>query len=334
MSEGVAAKPRRPVLAWFLLAVPVALVAGLIWRASHSITKPHISIFDAAQGENIEAVKSHVLTGTAVDSLSESGHTALFSAAGNGDVATVEYLLEHGASPNAEARGKSTPLMMAAQAGNLQVVKDLLARNADLHPVTLSGQTPLHAAASGGNAEIVKLLLDKGLDKGAVRKTDHATPICDAASAGHWNCIKVLKDNGASIDTPGYRGRTPLALTILTRHPETAQELIRAGADVNIADKDHVKPLVAAISADDWATTEMLIPLTKDIDKRDRYGSNAVYYAVVENAPLEIVRSLIDRGCTVDTKDKVHGPLLVARANHNQPMVDLLEHAVAAQQNK
>ncbi len=312
-----------------LLIIPIGLAAGVFVYAKRLQPKPKGSIVDAAMGRDLEGVEAHVASGTPLNSLGASKHTALYSAALNGDAKMVDYLLQKGASPNAEPKGKNSPLIAACLSGNVSIVRALVDKGADLHPINNDGQTPLHAAAASGRTDLVSYLLDKGLDPNAQRKVDHATPICEAASAGNWDCIELLRKRGGNIDIQGYHRRTPLSLTILTRHRDVARKLVDAGADVNIADADRMKPLHFCFGAGDSELALRLLPMTKDPGAYVRGGKNALYYAVAYAAPIEVDKALIAAGVSPNQKTGGQIPIVVARENKDQELIDLLVKAGA-----
>ena len=95
---------------------------------------PDISIHDAIEKGNIEAVKQH---------------------------------LAAGADVNAKNRSGWTPLHYAAQKGHKEIAKLLIAGGVDVNAKTDQGWIPLHLAALGGYKEIVELLISKGADVNA-----------------------------------------------------------------------------------------------------------------------------------------------------------------------
>lgn len=329
LTDSKRAHKKRPVLSWIVVAVPVLAAGGLIWAGGRHVAKPTVSIFDAARTQDNKDVQLLVEAGTSPNALSSSGHTALFFAAQNGDLKTVEFLLKSGASPNAEGPGKSTALDAAALSGNLAIVEDLLNAGARLDTPTIDNQTPLHAAATGGNKDVMLLLLKRGLDPNARRNTDHATPLAEAASSGSLECLEVLAQHGSSLDTPGYRQRTPIMLAILVRHTDVAKKLVSLGADLTKYDDVGTSALTFAMLEGEFDVAEQIINKLsyQDLRAYDPNGNNALYYAVQLNAPFSMDEELIRRGCSVKQKAKNSFPLTIAADRGNQPLVDLLKHA-------
>ena len=104
---------------------------------------PDISIHDAAELGNIEAVKQHLSAGADVNVKGEEGLTPLHLAAFGGHKEIVELLIAKGADVNAKGRSGWTPLHFAANGGHREVAKLLIAKGADLNAKTSDGVTPL-----------------------------------------------------------------------------------------------------------------------------------------------------------------------------------------------
>ena len=94
---------------------------------------PDISIYDAAEAGNIEAVEQHLAAGTDVNAKDKDGWTPLHPASYEGHVEIVELLIGKGADVNAKV-----------EFGSFQ------------------GKTPLDAANNRSRAEIVSLLRKHG----------------------------------------------------------------------------------------------------------------------------------------------------------------------------
>jgi ankyrin repeat protein len=71
---------------------------------------PAISIHDAAEKGDIEAVKQYLAAGTDVKAMDKRGRTPLHFAAKRGQKELVELLIANGADVNAEDKVSATPL--------------------------------------------------------------------------------------------------------------------------------------------------------------------------------------------------------------------------------
>ena len=132
-----------------LLLTTIAAVLLVGCGESQSPEPPDISIYDAANDGNIEAVKQHLADGADVNAKNDFG---------------------------------STPLIAAALEGHKEIVELLIAKGADVDAMNEAEVTSLHYAALEGHKEISKLLLAKGADVNAKDNRGGATPL-DYANA-------------------------------------------------------------------------------------------------------------------------------------------------------
>ncbi len=106
-------------------------------------TVPDISMYDAVEAGNIEAVKQHLAAGTDVNAKDKDGWTPLHPASYEGHVEIVELLIGKGADVNAKV-----------EFGSFQ------------------GKTPLDAANNRSRTEIVNLLRKHGGKTGEELKAE------------------------------------------------------------------------------------------------------------------------------------------------------------------
>jgi ankyrin repeat protein len=106
---------------------------------------PDISIHNAAEEGNIEAVKQHIAAGTDVDAKTR-GETPLLWAARFGQSQVAELLIAEGADVNAKNVVGQTPLHWAAMAGHKEIIELLIAAGAEVNAKTKRGDTPLDLA--------------------------------------------------------------------------------------------------------------------------------------------------------------------------------------------
>ena len=126
--------------------------------------RPGISIYDAAWGGNIEAVKQHIAAGTDVNTKDDIGDTPLDVAIQLKQTEIAERLRKHG--------GKHGSLYTAAAGGDTEAVKEFLAAGADVNAKTDAGRTPLDAAIQFKEAEAADLLRKHGGKTGKELKAE------------------------------------------------------------------------------------------------------------------------------------------------------------------
>ena len=197
---------RRAVLAG------LALVAGAIPAMADD------QAFLAAARDNDAAALTLLLAaGQSVDVRDSGGRTALLLATHANAVEAARVLIEAGADVNAKDDIKDTPYLYAGAEGRTEILKLLLAAGADLRDTNRFGGTALIPAAEKGHPENVRLLLAAGVDPNHVNGLGW-TALLEAV---------ILTDGGLV-------------------YQEIVADLIRGGADVNLADADGVTPLAHA----------------------------------------------------------------------------------------
>ncbi|MDB4341697.1 ankyrin repeat domain-containing protein [bacterium] len=89
---------------------------------------PHISIHEAAEDGNLEAVKQHLAAGTDVNAKDVDGWTPLHNAASGGHKEIAELLIANGADMNANSDNGGTPLDWAIKKKHAEIA-DLLRKH-------------------------------------------------------------------------------------------------------------------------------------------------------------------------------------------------------------
>jgi ankyrin repeat protein len=102
----------------------------------------NISLHDAAEKGNLEAIIAHKLSGADLNAKTNSGWTPAHSAANNGKTEALKTLHALGADLNAKTNSGWTPAHSAANNGKTEALKTLHALGADLNAKSSDNQTP------------------------------------------------------------------------------------------------------------------------------------------------------------------------------------------------
>ncbi len=155
---------------------------------------PDISIHEAAEDGNIEAVKQHIAAGTDLNAKNEVargvGETPLHKAATRGEKEIVELLITAGADVNAKINGVVTPLDWA-RIGRHTEISDLLRK----HGGKSGAEYSIQYAITTGNIEAVKQHIAAGADVNAKTKRGD-TPLDTAISRKHPEIVNLLRKHG------------------------------------------------------------------------------------------------------------------------------------------
>ncbi len=197
---------RRAVLAG------LALIAG-----SRAAMADDQAFLAAARDNDAAALRQLLAAGQPVDIRDSGGRSALLVATHADALEAARVLIEAGADVNAKDDIKDTPYLYAGAEGRTEILKLLLKAGANLKDTNRFGGTALIPAAEKGHPENVRLLLAAGVDPNHVNGLGW-TALLEAV---------ILTDGG-----PVYQ--------------EIVADLIKGGADVNLADGDGVTPLAHA----------------------------------------------------------------------------------------
>lgn len=119
---------------------------------------------------------------------------------------------------------------------------------------------------------------DNGNDTALSRATDH----------GHYDIVKTLIDKGASADTTGRDGMTPLALAAQEGRTDLMRLLFVAGARLDARDDDGDTPLIAAVKNEHYDAVALLLEWGADLKPRNNDNEDAIDIAQNENSDTDI----------------------------------------------
>ena len=246
----------------------------------------------AVSRRSLQLVSALLDGGARVDRPDCFGGVPLVVAAGLGVEPIVERLLQAGADPNGTRGGREVegvasvkPLVAAAAAGHGGVVDKLLAAGASPlcgpHP---GREGPLLLAASAGYGGIVRSLVRAGAGRG----NEAVQALVMAAYSGYNTVVSALLDAGVSPNV-FYDGVTALMAAAARNHVEVVRNLLRRGADLDLAQAD---------------------------------GSSALFMATNTGATA-VVRSLLEAGARTDSGPHGVTPLFAALLGRHQDALAL-----------
>ena len=175
---------------------------------------------------------------------------ALIEAAERGDVAATRSLLAQGASVAARDSAGRTALLAATHANRVEVARILIAAGADVNAKDTIEDSPFLYAGAEGRNDILKMTLAAGADLTSTNRYG-GTALIPAAHHGHPETVRILLGTKIDKDHVNKLGWTALLEAIVLGdggplHTGIVGQLVAAGANVNIADRDGVTPLAHA----------------------------------------------------------------------------------------
>ena len=180
-----------------------------------------------------------------------AAYTGSFAAAARGDAAEISRLAASGADVNAREAYGRTPLHVATFGRHRDAIGALAKARADLNAKERDRYDAVTIAAVADDVATLKLLLQLGASAKQVTSRYDGTALIAAAHLGHDEVVKLLIDAGAPLDHVNNLGWTALIESIVLgqggpRHVATLTALVRAGASVNLADRNGQSPLQLA----------------------------------------------------------------------------------------
>lgn len=173
------------------------------FSASHADSS--VDFFRAVNVDNDRTVRELLKAGFDPNTRNPQGQVGLFLALREESLKAAAALIEHPAIViDATSPADETPLMMACLRGNTAFAMRLLERGAALNR---PGWTALHYAASGPQTPLVALLLDRGADIDAQSPT-RMTALMLAARYGPHETAELLLKRGADTKLRDDRQRS------------------------------------------------------------------------------------------------------------------------------
>ena len=194
-----------------------------------------------------------------------AAYTGLHVAAHQGDVATVTRLAKASAHALAQTDGNGrTPLHVATFARQRSAVAALM--DAGANPATLDKDRydAVTIAAVADDEETLRVLLAKGASARLVTSRYDGTALIAAAHLGHDGVVRQLIAAGAPLGHVNNLHWTALIEAIVlgdggARHQRVVRDLLAAGANTQLKDRQGETPLQLARSRDFAAMEKLLV---------------------------------------------------------------------------
>ena len=117
-----------------------------------------------------------------------------------------------------------------------------------------------------------------------------APPLVEAARAGDLAAVERLLAAGADPDQHDRHRNTALIFAARDGHLAMARALVAAGASVNWVDGEKVTPLILAAHKNHPGVARLLLESGADPAARDKWGRQALDYALRRGADDPIAR--------------------------------------------
>jgi uncharacterized protein len=178
-------------------------------------------------------------------------YSGLHAAAAQGDTAAIEKLVKSGAALEARDGQARTPLHVAAFQKKPEAAALLMKLGADANALEAQKYDAVTIAAVADDVPMLKVALAGGNKATNITSPYHGTALIAAAHLGHDEVVRTLIAAKAPLDHVNNLGWTALIESIVLgdggkRHVACLEALVKAGANVNIADRSGDTPLTLA----------------------------------------------------------------------------------------
>lgn len=184
-----------------------------------------------------------------------AAYTGLHAAAAKGDAAAIERLVKAGSPVDARDGHARTPLHVAVHLHRAEAARALVRLGADANALDAQRYDIVTIAAVADDVALLKVALALGCKAGNVTSPYDGTALIAAAHLGHDEVVRTLVAAKAPLDHVNNLGWTALIESIVLgnggrRHTATLEALVKAGANVNLADRSGATPLTLAKQRD------------------------------------------------------------------------------------
>lgn len=150
----------------------------------------------------------------------------------------------------------------------------------------------------------------------------------EAAMHRDMATVRSLLTQKVDVNAPGKDGTPALHWVVRVDDIDTAKLLIKAGANVKLADRYGVTPISLACTNGNAAMIKLLLDSGADPNTVDPTGETALMTAA-KGGDVESVRVLADAGAKIDTRDSAFQQsalMMAVRENRTEVVRFLVEH--------
>jgi ankyrin repeat protein len=222
-----------------------ALAAGADPNARSDTKTPALFTVStkALFGREKQVIAAFVKAKADVNAADEDGDTPLMAAAATDRGEILELLIAAGAKIEAKDKDGWTAVHYAVTNGNGSVLDKLIAAKANVNAVAKDKYSALMMALASGRGGIAEKLMKAGA-KYPTSWPDGLSGVIHATAGRDLAAVRIALANNPKIDDRAPDdGFTALALASWNGDAQIVMELLRAGADPSIKDKEGKTPL-------------------------------------------------------------------------------------------
>jgi ankyrin repeat protein len=219
---------------------------------------------------------------------------------------------EKGADVNIVNHNGASAVFGAVRSSNEEILKFLVAKGANVNILTLKRATPLVVAVTSKSLSIVEFLLNNEADFTALCEDGITALMIAIVSGCSLIADKLIKkytatEKAAQLNIQSSKGHTALLLAAALGNLPIVQELLKAGAVVDIPDKDGDTALLMACQGDKKSHLEiakLLIEKKAAVNFRNNNGVTCLHRATFNNN-VDMLNILLAHGANVNAKNVI-----------------------------
>jgi ankyrin repeat protein len=178
-------------------------------------------------------------------------YTGLHAAAAAGDLAKIESLAKSGANLEERDIHRRTPLIVAVFMHKHEAARALMKLGADANALDDRKYDIVTIASVDNDVPMLKIAIEGGCKATNITSPYDGTALIAAAHLGHAEVVRTLIAAKAPLDHVNNLRWTALIESIVLgnggkNHTDTLEALVKAGANVNLADGNGATPLTLA----------------------------------------------------------------------------------------
>ena len=163
----------------------------------------------------------------------------------------------------------------------------------------------LDAAESGDRPTAMRLLSAKGTDLNATA-ADGSTAIMYAAANGDLELVRALIKAGANVKLANQFGTSALTEASIIGSAPIVEALLKAGADANFKTPNGETPLMAAARSGKVEAAKALLDAGADINAKENWGGQSALMWAAAQSQAEMVKFLASKGANLNDHGKIN----------------------------
>jgi ankyrin repeat protein len=239
----------------------------------------------AAEGEPL-IVDFLITSGASIDLQNKNGLSALMVAINHEEIDVIKLLMAAGANIELTDREGGSAVDLARESGSETMLRLILGFNDD------SSKQKTKTAPS-----LPMEVMRRGSLPSCTGVARRVRALFDAVSEGDMLRLTRLLDLGTDVDSVDDAGNTPLHFAA-EGELHTVIELIKHKAEVNSQNLHGVTPLMMAIQYNDPESAETIIRAGADVTIQDKSGKDAAHYAKLSGSSR--LQSMVKHGQEID----------------------------------